>query len=132
MSWTVELSVNIESIDAQHRRLVDLLTEMHDAAEQGAGKETIGKILTEGLRLTAEHFKYEERLMREHGYASYESHKKEHEQLITSVKEMARLLAAGKRVNLNDVEAYLKDWWLNHIKNVDKAFGAFLVSRGVT
>jgi hemerythrin len=51
MSWTIDLSVGVDSIDAQHQKLVDLLNQMHDARLNGAPKATSGKLLTEALHL---------------------------------------------------------------------------------
>ena len=35
VEWSNELSVGIEEIDAQHKVLVDLLNEIHEAIQQG-------------------------------------------------------------------------------------------------
>ena len=131
MSWTVELSVNMESIDAQHRQLVDALNAFRDATLRRESKSEVTRLLTEGLRLTMEHFAFEEKLMRENGYPGYVRHKQEHDNLVATVKATAQSLASGKKVDIRSLETTLKDWWLRHIKTVDKEYSAFLVAKGV-
>jgi hemerythrin-like metal-binding protein len=131
MSWTVELSVGIESIDAQHRELIELLNNIHEARLQGAERATIGKLLTDGLRLTAAHFEHEEKIMKENGFPLLAEHKKEHDSLIDEVKTVAHSFAAGRKVDSQNVEQFLKAWWIRHIKTSDRACGEFLISKGV-
>ena len=45
IEWSNELSVGIEEIDAQHKVLVDLLNQIHEAIQQRHGAEITGRIL---------------------------------------------------------------------------------------
>jgi hemerythrin-like metal-binding protein len=62
LKWTADLSIGIELIDAQHRRIVDYINQLNDARQTGE-KKAVGLVL-EGLAdYTLSHFGYEEAVM---------------------------------------------------------------------
>jgi len=62
------LSVNIQSIDEQHKKLVALVNNLNDAMSSGKGQLIMGKILDDLVAYTKTHFATEERLMTTHTY----------------------------------------------------------------
>lgn len=44
VEWSNELSVGIEEIDAQHKVLVDLLNQIHEAIQQRHGAEITSEV----------------------------------------------------------------------------------------
>ncbi|MCC6132451.1 MAG: hemerythrin, partial [Acidobacteria bacterium] len=47
ITWSDELSVGVSAFDNQHKRLVALINELHDAMSAGKGSKVLGKILSE-------------------------------------------------------------------------------------
>jgi hemerythrin-like metal-binding protein len=131
ITWTVELSVNIESIDQQHRHMVEAINKLAETIAQGAPREEISHAFSEGLELTISHFAYEEELMRNNGYAGFAQHKREHEEFVAGVRDLAHQLASGKRFEPRTIETHFKEWWMKHMKTSDKAYSKFLVAKGV-
>lgn len=43
--WSDKYSVNINEIDNQHKKLVDILSSLHDSMKAGKGSEVLGKTL---------------------------------------------------------------------------------------
>ncbi len=129
--WGDQYKTNISEVDAQHRKLFDMVNEMHDAMKSGKGDAAIGKILEGLLQYCATHFATEERLMSAHGYPDYTSHKKAHDELAQKTKELEKKYKAGEAVLSFDVMDFLKKWLQNHILGTDKKFGPFLNSKGV-
>ena len=82
IEWSNELSVGIEEIDEQHKVLVDLLNQIHEAIQQRHGAEATGEIIDRLGEYTRIHFAVEESLMRILHYSEYERHKEEHDRLI--------------------------------------------------
>jgi hemerythrin len=82
IEWSNELSVGIEEIDAQHKVLVDLLNQIHEAIQQRQGTEATSQIIERLGEYTRIHFAVEESLMRILHYPDYERHKEEHDRLI--------------------------------------------------
>ncbi|HET6513967.1 MAG TPA: bacteriohemerythrin [Thermodesulfovibrionales bacterium] len=132
ITWSNDLSVNIGSIDEQHKRLVSLVNSLHDAMSSGKGKEIMGKILDELIEYTKTHFATEERLMTAHTYPGYLTHKKEHDGLTKEVLSFHEDFKSGKSVVSVEIMRFLKDWLAKHIKGTDQKYGPFLISKGVS
>ena len=131
ITWSENLSVNIREIDSQHKELVKLINEMHDAMSEGKGKDVLEKVLTRLIDYTKMHFSGEERLMETHRYAGYVTHKAEHEKLTKQVMEISNRMKEGKTVITIEVMNFLKEWLSKHIVGTDKKYGPFLNERGV-
>lgn len=56
MSWSDNLSVNIKEIDEQHKKLVGMVNDLHDAMKMGKGNDVTGKILTGLIQYVGTHF----------------------------------------------------------------------------
>ncbi|MCB1766851.1 MAG: hemerythrin family protein, partial [Candidatus Competibacteraceae bacterium] len=82
IEWSNALSIGIEEIDAQHKVLVDLLNQVHEAIQQRHGVEVTNEIVEQLGEYTRIHFAVEESLMRILHYPEYERHKDEHDRLI--------------------------------------------------
>ena len=132
LEWSDELSVGINSIDDQHKKLVNMINALNDALAEGKADELLVKIF-DGLAVyTVKHFGYEEDLFAQHGYQESEAHKNEHQALIAQVKNLQDKMNEGDFMISVEVMAFLKDWLTNHIMKTDKAYAPFLIDKGVT
>ncbi len=127
VEWNDSLSVGIDEIDEDHKKLVALLNELHDAVEAGAGHTVLGKVL-EGLILyVSHHFGHEEGLFLRAQYPGYEEHKREHEELTAQVKAVYDKFNSDPEGMLAlEVLDFLKDWLYIHIMKSDRQFGVYL------
>jgi len=131
ISWNDNYSVKVKQFDDQHKKLIDMLNELHDAMKVGKGKDVLEKILAGLIQYTNTHFAAEERLMKLHNYPDYEQHKKEHNLLVLQVLDVQKKYHEGSAVLAQSVITFLKDWLKNHIQGVDKNYGPFLNSKGI-
>ena len=131
MEWSNALSVKVDDIDNQHKRLVDLVNQLHDAMLQGKGREAMGKVLGGLIDYTKTHFAFEERLMTTHSYPASALHKAEHDDLTKKVLDLQSQYLLGKMTITLDVMRFLQDWLSTHIQKVDRQFGIFLNGKGV-
>lgn len=76
ITWNENYSVKVKQFDDQHKKLIDMINELHDAMKVGKGKDVMEKILAGLIQYTVTHFANEERLMKQHNYPDYEQHKK--------------------------------------------------------
>jgi hemerythrin len=131
LPWKQEYRINVDVIDAQHRRLAALVHEVHDHVASGFPPDAVGEKLDELLRFTRLHFATEEELMLKYGFPRYSEHCSEHKGLL---RQLETLLAAQRgRVPLgfgrdDDIGG---DWVLQHLLEQDTELGAFLNERGV-
>jgi len=56
IAWNDSLSVGVMTIDAQHKKLVDTLNQLHDAMLSGQARQLTSPILERLLQYTREHF----------------------------------------------------------------------------
>ena len=129
--WCDDYSVKVPSIDAQHRKLVEMLNELHDGMTTGKGAERLGTLLEGLVDYTVKHFAYEEQLFAEHGYPQAQAHISEHQRLVTQVADFKQKFEAGQAHINMQLMKFLKDWLIKHILGSDKAYSGYLVERGV-
>ena len=80
--WDKSLSVGVDEVDEDHRRLVDLYNLLSHAVKEGESPDYIDALLEELISCTVWHFRHEERLMLKYEYDAFEDHKAEHRDLI--------------------------------------------------
>ncbi len=127
--WDNTLSVQVQEIDDDHRKLVELFNLLNHAVNAEEPADYVESVLEELISCTDCHFKHEERLMLKYGYDGFQEHKTEHDELMHSIRELhgnrrkeGKLLAAG------DIE-YLEHWLTGHILGPDMDLGAYLSER---
>ncbi len=127
-SWTNDLAVGFKDIDEQHAKFIEIVNELHDAAKEGKAKEKINEVIEFLGDYTVTHFATEEKLMDKYSYPDSAAHKAQHKAFIEVFKKFKSDLSSGK-ASLSlvlEIKTKIYDWLINHIKNTDKKFGAFL------
>jgi hemerythrin len=113
-------------IDAEHRELFGLGSEMHRALVERAGAATVRKIFDALIAAADAHFAEEERVMRETGYPSYAWHKRRHDDA------RARARSLGRRIRRGDAEAgmefldFLAGWMRDHLAVADRMMASYV------
>ena len=131
IEWSHELSVGIAEIDQQHKRLIQMLNDLADAATKGKAREVAEKTLDEMVAYAGEHFRKEEQLMEQYGYPNLEGHIAAHRSFAKNVTEMREAQQSGNVMIGVKVLKYLSEWLNRHIKGTDKMYSAFLNEKGV-
>jgi hemerythrin len=131
MDWSDTLSVNIKEIDEQHKKLLAMVNELHEAMKTGRGKEVTEKTLSGLIQYVGTHFANEEALMEKHNYPGFLAHKGEHVKLTTQAKDIHLQFQQGKAVVNVELMNFLKSWLQNHILGTDKKYAPFLNGKGV-
>jgi hemerythrin len=75
----------VSEIDKQHKKLIDMINNLHEAMKEGKSKEVMGDILKSLLSYTETHFKLEEKYFDIYNYPAKENHKAKHKQFIDTV-----------------------------------------------
>ncbi len=131
VEWKDEYSVGIESIDMQHRKLLNLINSLQTAVNYSTGDVFEQEALDELVDYTKTHFSYEEALMEEHGYPDFTTHRAEHELMISRVDSVLKEYREDKDTAMQNAIDFLKDWLINHINGTDKQYSEFLIAKGV-
>ena len=124
--WGHLLSIEVDEIDDDHRKLVNLFNILNHAVMDGDSPDYVAAVLEELVNCTVWHFSHEERLMLKYGYEETEEHKAAHQELIEGAKELQdKILKADRSIADEDIE-YLERWLTEHILTEDMRLGAFL------
>jgi len=129
MNWSKDLEVNFPKVDDQHRSLVDIVNNLHDAMKLGKGRDEVGKVLHFLADYTTSHFKAEEELMTRHAYPEFSTHKQIHTELLKQVGDLVKQFDGGQAVLTLKVMSFLQEWLTKHIKVEDLKMASFLRTR---
>jgi hemerythrin-like metal-binding protein len=125
-TWSDSYSVNSPEIDTQHKKLFDLINNLHDAMIRGKGKEVVGQILDGLIDYTRVHFADEEKMLEAINYPDLPAHLVEHDAFIRKVFQLQTDYRSGKQALTLPVMDFLKNWLLNHILKTDKKYMPFV------
>ncbi len=120
IEWTQDLSVNIDTIDAQHQKLVDMINNFYDQVSNKSNKELIGSLITQMREYTEIHFKTEEELYERYQYKNIKQHIIKHNDFVAKVNDLEKRYNQGKLIITFEITNFLKDWLINHIHKSDK------------
>ncbi|MFC1887075.1 bacteriohemerythrin [Thermodesulfobacteriota bacterium] len=126
IDWSEALSVGFEEVDDDHKKLVDMINNIHNAVSQIRDKDKLADTLEDLLGYTSWHFRHEERLMQNYGYPELFNHKLKHEELAQQATELYERFLGGDDGVPAMLLPFLKDWLTDHITGTDKKMGQYL------
>lgn len=116
--WDERYQIGSEQVDAQHRRLFELLAMLVDA-EQGRCDHSIVDHAVNGLYgYIRFHFADEEQLMDELRYPDRERHRRLHDQFILNYDDLVSRYQSAPDF-LQRLIAFVQSWLINHIMTED-------------
>ncbi len=131
IAWDDKYSVNIEVIDQQHKKIIEILGKLFEEMGKKKSPEALKAILDQMVWYASEHFGTEEIFMKQYGFPGYEAHKREHDAFRAKVTAFEKDFAAGKATLSMEVINFLLGWLDHHILEVDKQYGPFLNEKGI-
>lgn len=131
ITWKDAYCVGVGEIDAQHKQLVGMINDLHEAMIDGRGRAAVEGTLEKLIAYTRVHFAAEERLMQTHGYPGYEEHKAKHDTMTAKVTELQQKYEAGHMAITIEVSNFLQGWLDKHILGTDMLYAKHLQERGL-
>jgi hemerythrin len=128
--WSPDYSVNIRTIDNQHKELVNILNRLFVAVSMREGDKAIAGILDALTSYTQTHFALEERLMQQANYQDFDAHKAEHQKLLDQLDQLCRKHTREEKPIYFEMLGFLKNWLKEHIQGVDTKYSAALQQAG--
>lgn len=123
LAWSETYSVGNAMIDSDHRILINLINQLHDATETGQSRDVVGSVVNVLAEYVEHHFHREELLMAQIGYPEREQHSQSHRDLERRVRDIRdRWMAGNRQVLDDDVMIFLKRWLTDHILRADIAY----------
>lgn len=122
IAWDDKYSVEIQEIDEQHKRLIEIINELYAALSSNSSHDQVAHVLDELVDYTKVHFAVEETLMRIFSYEEYDEHKAIHDNIVSKVLNFqTKFLQGDTKVGM-ELLLFLKDWLFDHINSVDKRY----------
>ena len=117
--WDDSFSVGVEIIDSQHKKLVELINNFHNS------ETNLDEVVQDLLAYINFHFKTEEKYFIDFGYQKIDEHTNQHKFYEDKIKEIYKKCLDEKvdegKIS-SEIEGFIKDWILNHIKISDKEY----------
>lgn len=118
--WSNELSVGVDSMDHQHKTIVDKINLLIDDINNDS--PNILKDFGDLGAFVVEHFQDEEVFMESINFPSLSIHKNIHKQLLDKVGEFAGKIEDGS-YDKGQLINFLKMWLKSHIMGIDMKYG---------
>jgi len=119
LNWKPEYSVGIESVDTEHREMIELINEVYAKLGTSPKAEEVDACLENIYTAISLHFALEERIMRENAYFEYEEHKEDHEDLLDEIRDLMDEFVADTDAGARLLEKRLSDWFGRHFATFD-------------
>ncbi|MBU2646204.1 bacteriohemerythrin [bacterium] len=131
ISWDDSYSVHVESIDAQHKKIMSLLNDLHRISITDAGDQQLEAALTSLLEYTRAHFHYEESFLEKFHFPFVKSHQEKHAGFFTAIERIKKELLNGRGKNNKKLINYMVTWLKYHIVSEDKQYVCFMLEHGI-
>ena len=119
LEWKQEYSVGNAAIDHEHKHMIEQINQLYEQLVNPMDTVAVEAMLGDIQADISAHFALEELLMREAGYAEYEGHKEDHEDLLDQIHDLMFSFAedpdGGKELLMNK----LSDWFGHHFASFD-------------
>ncbi len=130
MEWSDKFSVGVDVIDAQHRKLLELINQFGDIADaENTTRANSFSALNAMVKYAELHFKTEEGYLERYGYSQYSNQKKDHEEFFEKVFSMMQQLEDEGILTLGSIIIFLEDWYADHILGEDQKYKKFLMEK---
>ncbi|MBN2081300.1 hemerythrin family protein [bacterium] len=129
VEWDDSLSVGVPFIDEQHKRLIEIINKLDTACKKGQAREVVGQLIHGLGEYAIYHFSAEQDQMRLTEYPETAAHVAQHQEFIQKLMEIDAKFKASNVLLSSEILLFLRNWYLNHIRLVDKKLGAYLLAR---
>ncbi|MEN8107261.1 MAG: bacteriohemerythrin [Pseudomonadota bacterium] len=119
IEWKDEFSVGVADVDHEHRELIALINELHDAMSAENATLTVTDFLGEIYAHVSAHFALEEKIMREQRYDQYQDHKDDHERLLDELRDIMDDYEENAYFSDEEFASHVERWFTEHFKTRD-------------
>jgi hemerythrin-like metal-binding protein len=129
VTWDEKYSVRVPEIDAQHKRLFDLIDGLSEAITDKKTPEGMKKILNGLVQYTEFHFQYEERLMERFRYPGLDAQRAAHRAFVQKVGGFQDGFSEGTLLPGAEVIDFLTSQLVEHILAFDMKYADCLTGK---
>jgi len=122
-NWSDEYSVSVLAMDNHHKKLFDIMNQMHDSMKAGADEAVLAKYISELVDYTVFHFGEEERMLEQVNYSGIDGQKRAHIAFVDKITEYKKESDEGMTIfAIPKVSKLGIDWLKEHIVTMDTKY----------
>ncbi len=127
MIWSDNYKIGIPTIDAQHKRLFEIIGELQTALRTGLKSSDFERILQTLDQYKTRHFQLEEKYMAESAYPGLAEQQDAHQYFMKRFQELGEELAETGMTHpvVQAVQKELTEWLKEHVTGLDMEFGKY-------
>lgn len=128
IEWVEALSVHVDEIDEQHRGIIEIINDLHDALLNRNTSE-LDNARTKALDTMEEkvssHFATEEAFMAGIDYPDLKGHREKHSAFLKLLRQYRKDLQDGVILLNSELMKTLANWFVDHELGEDQKFSSF-------
>lgn len=117
--WRDDYSVGAQSIDAEHKALVDRINWLYSQLMLEQDPQAVPAFFAHLINTISEHFVREERYMRERGYDLLPEHKEDYERLLDDIRTLVAEFDRSEQEGCDGLATRLDGWLSDHFDTHD-------------
>jgi hemerythrin len=130
MTWSSKYSVGVETLDNQHKAMMNVLNQLHAASMRGRAQEVASPLIRQIVALASEHFAAEERLMESVEFPGLAGHRARHRELSGKIAEFVSRHEKGDATVYVELLYFIRDWQTKHMQTEDHEYASWLSAHG--
>jgi hemerythrin len=119
LTWKPEFSLGIESIDDEHRQMIDMINDVYKQMLNCSEIERPELFLSDIYIAVAAHFAHEERMMVKAKYHEYKEHRADHESLLVELRDIMESYLKDPEGAQDNLRTGLTNWFTGHFSTFD-------------
>ncbi len=132
MEWNTGYSVGVAIFDDEHKKLIAIINQLHEAITAGVDRLALQKISDALVEYTLMHFRHEEMYFDDWAYPEAAAHIRIHAKLRQQVFDYRKqIMEKDAAVLAEELAVFLRDWLAQHILVEDRKYGTFLCDKGL-
>ena len=131
LTWNHECIVGVKAMDDQHGIIMDTLNDLRKMIVEGRDRKAICDQLDRVIAFSQAHFQSEEHLLEKQGYPALREHREAHQRLLIRLQEAAEHAKHSENGEIQSLFHFLRNWYSEHIEQLDRQYGPWLNARGV-
>jgi hemerythrin len=129
--WNKKDSVGVKELDDQHQGLINFLNRLHASSMIGRAREVADPALPRLLKLAAEHFTAEEKLMESIRFPRLAAHRVKHREMTEKLEEIVSSHEKGDSAVYVQLLYFTRNILVRHIHEEDQEYAQWISAHGV-
>lgn len=132
MEWSERFSVGVAIFDDEHKKLIAIINNLHEAITKGIAMDDLQRISDQLVEYTLMHCRHEEMYFDDWAYPDAVAHTAAHGKLREQVFNYRRQILEKNSMELAlEMMDFLRQWLSDHILVEDRKYGEFLYHKGL-